>query len=129
MREPIVERQTECHRMAGDSQATAWQGRLITGNNGWRCKDGCLAGNIRWLKCDDGFKGVAREIDSWYFELTLIVGETKIGKILPFFGFSIKLIIFNKLVFPEPDDPIIATFCELDKTKSILVNTFILFLP
>ena len=31
-------------------------------------------------------KGVAREIDSWYLELTLIVGETKLGKIPPFFG-------------------------------------------
>ena len=50
-------------------------------------------------------------------------------KILPDLGSSIKLIILSKLVLPEPEDPIIAIFWELDKTKSKLLRTLILFFP
>ena len=50
-------------------------------------------------------------------------------KILPDLGFSIKLIILSRLVLPDPEEPMIATFCELDKTKFRFVITLILFFP
>ena len=41
----------------------------------------------------------------------------------------VKLAIFNKLDFPEPEDPIIATFNPFSIFKDKLINTSILFTP